>query len=602
MPVRLAHVGDGKKQRVPRECPFARIGGGENQAAPGAPRRDRAGDRSSHGLDGAVEGKLPEHLGRGERLDRKLSRRGQDPERDGEVEPAAFLRQLGRPEIDDDAAVRVAEVRCKEGGPDPVLALPHGRGRKTDQGGSRQPSAQVDFDVDGKRVEPEQRPRANECERHGTRGRSGLGRPWPRRLAFFGGLDGLETLFERLDAGLRFSEQLEVEIELLAGDEVHARERRAHHFAEVAAQVLAEALHRRRVLNAPNRILNQSGRFHRSSPPTNEHDLSPRSPSRQGKDARIRVRDRSAGGRRFSPIASALAARSRKIPGRQCGDGGEVVRAPDRYAVTGHPIGHSKSPLIHRWFAAETGQGLRYDALASPLDGFRDVALGFRSEGGLGMNVTLPFKEEACELCDVRTPRAESAGAVNTLSFAPDGAVHGDNTDGVGLVRDLRDNRGVAIAGRRVLLIGAGGAARGVLPALFDERPGRVVVVNRTPERARDLAARFPRAPVEACGFGELDPEPFDIVINGTSAGLSGGKAPPVPISALRPGGACYDMVYAPEPTPFLLWSRAAGAAVAVDGAGMLVEQGAESFRRWRGVRPPTRRVIAALREALARE
>ena len=279
-----------------------------------------------------------------------------------------------------------------------------------------------------------------------------------------------------------------------------------------------------------------------------------------------------------------------------------MAHPPDRYAVTGHPIGHSKSPFIHRWFAAATGQGIRYDALASPPDGFAEVVRRFRDAGGLGMNVTLPFKEEAFALADVRTPRAALAGAVNTLSFRGDGAVHGDNTDGVGLVRDLRDNQGVALTGRRILMVGAGGAARGALPALLDERPGRLVVVNRSPERAAALAARFAGAPVEACGFGDLGGAEFDVVINATSGGLAGERAPPVPISAFRPGGAAYDMVYAREPTAFLRWSRAAGASVAVDGAGMLVEQGAESFRSWRGVRPPTIRVIEALRAELDRD
>ena len=272
--------------------------------------------------------------------------------------------------------------------------------------------------------------------------------------------------------------------------------------------------------------------------------------------------------------------------------------------MTGHPIGHSKSPFIHRWFAALTGQGLRYDALACPLDGFEAVVRRFQAEGGLGMNVTLPFKEEAFALADARTSRAALAGAVNTLSFRRDGTVHGDNTDGVGLIRDLRDNHGVALAGRGILMVGAGGAARGVLPAILEERPHRLVVANRSPDRAAALAAKFAGDGVRACGFGDLgalDDAPFDVVINATSGGLSGERAPPVPISAFRPGGAGYDMVYAPEPTAFLLWCRAAGAAVAVDGAGMLVEQGAESFRSWRGVRPPTGRVIGALRAELER-
>ena len=278
-----------------------------------------------------------------------------------------------------------------------------------------------------------------------------------------------------------------------------------------------------------------------------------------------------------------------------------MTKTPDRYAVTGHPIGHSKSPFIHRWFSAETGQAIRYDAIVSPPEGFEAVVRRFQAEGGLGLNVTLPFKEEACVLADARTPRAELAGAANTLSFRPDGTVHGDNTDGVGLIRDLRDNHGVPLAGRRILMVGAGGAARGVLPAIVEERPHRLVVVNRSPGRAASLVARFADPRVEACGFADLGAEAFDIVINATSAGLSGERAPPVPISSFRPGGATYDMVYAAEPTSFLLWSRAAGASVAVDGAGMLVEQGAESFRLWRGVRPPTKRVIEALRAELAR-
>ena len=278
-----------------------------------------------------------------------------------------------------------------------------------------------------------------------------------------------------------------------------------------------------------------------------------------------------------------------------------MTKTPDRYAVTGHPIGHSKSPFIHRWFAAETGQGIRYDAIASEPDGFEGVVRRFRSAGGLGLNVTLPFKEEAFALADARTSRAELAGAANTLSFRPDGTMHGDNTDGVGLIRDLRDNHGVPLSGSRILMVGAGGAARGVLPAIVGERPHRLVVVNRSPERAVSLVARLADPRVEACAFADLGAEPFDVVINATSAGLSGERAPPIPISALRAGGAAYDMVYAPEPTSFLLWSRAAGASVSADGAGMLVEQGAESFRRWRGVRPPTRQVIAALRRELAR-
>jgi shikimate dehydrogenase len=263
----------------------------------------------------------------------------------------------------------------------------------------------------------------------------------------------------------------------------------------------------------------------------------------------------------------------------------------DRYAVIGQPVSHSKSPWIHAAFARATGQSLEYGRIESPRDGFAAAVEQFRRDGGKGLNVTLPFKEEAFRYCSETSPRAREAGAVNTLAF---GAVpFGDNTDGVGLVRDLSVNVGMPLAGKRVLLLGAGGAAQGVAGALLECGLAALVIANRTAARAALLARRFP--PAVACPFDALPGERFDLVINATSAGLAG-EALPLPAGLLRPGVLAYDMIYGRD-TPFLAAARAAGAR-ASDGAGMLVEQAAESFFLWRGVRPPTAPVLAALRSA----
>jgi shikimate dehydrogenase len=268
----------------------------------------------------------------------------------------------------------------------------------------------------------------------------------------------------------------------------------------------------------------------------------------------------------------------------------------DRYAVVGNPIAHSKSPRIHALFAAQTGQDLRYEALLAPLDDFAGTVRRFRSEGGRGLNVTVPFKHEAFALADRRTPRAERAGAVNTLTLHADGSIDGDTTDGVGLLTDLTVNHGLDLAGRSLLVLGAGGAVRGVLEPLLAERPARLVIANRTVAKALELAGLFADlGPVEGCGFDALPGRRFDLIVNGTAAGLSN-EVPPLPDDVLIEGGACYDMVYADAPTAFVRWARERGAAHALDGLGMLVEQAAESFRIWRGVRPDTRPVIAALR------
>lgn len=261
----------------------------------------------------------------------------------------------------------------------------------------------------------------------------------------------------------------------------------------------------------------------------------------------------------------------------------------DRYAVIGNPVSHSKSPWIHAAFARQTQQQIEYRRIEAPLGGFAATVDVFRAEGGRGANVTLPFKPEAYALCGDRlSPRARAAQAVNTLLFEGE-TVRGDNTDGVGLVNDLR-NLQRPVAGRDVLLIGAGGAAQGVLGPLLAEKPAALVIANRSVDKARALAARFGAA---GLAFAELAGRQFDLVINATSAGLAG-EAPAVPGAVFRPGALAYDMVYGRD-TRFLAMARAAGAA-ASDGSGMLVEQAAESFYLWRGVRPDTAPVLAQLR------
>lgn len=261
----------------------------------------------------------------------------------------------------------------------------------------------------------------------------------------------------------------------------------------------------------------------------------------------------------------------------------------DRYAVFGNPVAHSKSPRIHALFAAQTGQDMSYDAILAPLDGFAAAVRDFVATGGRGANVTVPFKEEACRLATELTPRALAAGAVNTLSFAA-GAIRGDNTDGAGLVRDLTANLGCSLAGQRILLLGAGGAARGVILPLLEEKPAALCIANRTAAKAEELAAAFG---VTGGGFEALAGRSFDLVINATSAGLSD-AALPLPADVFAPHALAYEMLYGRE-TPFMAQARTAGCRVA-DGLGMLVEQAAEAFCVWRGVRPASGPVLAALR------
>lgn len=258
--------------------------------------------------------------------------------------------------------------------------------------------------------------------------------------------------------------------------------------------------------------------------------------------------------------------------------------------MIGNPVTHSRSPDIHTAFAQATAQAMVYERLEAPLDGFAASVEAFRNAGARGANVTLPFKEEAFALSQVLSARARAAGAVNTLRFEDD-AIHGDNTDGVGLVRDLEANLGVRLAGARVLLLGAGGAARGAVTPLLEAGIDSLLIVNRTAARATGLAQGLART--QGGGPEALAGRAFDVVINATSAGMSDAM-PEVPAAAFAPGALGYDMVYG-RATPFLAFARAAGAR-ASDGAGMLVEQAAEAFFLWRGVRPDTAAVLASLR------
>lgn len=267
----------------------------------------------------------------------------------------------------------------------------------------------------------------------------------------------------------------------------------------------------------------------------------------------------------------------------------------DKYCVFGNPIGHSKSPAIHAQFAQLTGEDIEYAATLAPLDGFAAAVRAFAAAGGCGANVTVPFKEEAFRLCDALTPRARLAGAVNTLSFDGD-AIAGDNTDGAGLLRDIEHNLGFAPAGRRILLLGAGGAARGALGPLLEARPATLVIANRTAAKAEALARHFAaHGRVLGGGYEQLGGERFDLVINATAASL-GGELPPLPADCFAPQALAYDMMYGRGDTPFLAFARSHGAGQLADGLGMLVEQAAEAFHVWRGLRPPTAAVLAALR------
>jgi shikimate dehydrogenase len=271
------------------------------------------------------------------------------------------------------------------------------------------------------------------------------------------------------------------------------------------------------------------------------------------------------------------------------------MNLPDRYAVIGHPVSHSRSPFIHARFADQTGQQLSYTTIDAAPDAFVQTVRDFFAQGGGGLNITIPHKETAARLADELTPRARRAGAVNTLARRAGGGLLGDNTDGAGLARDLLNNHRVTIAGRRLLLLGAGGAARGVLAPLLGLRPSQLTLVNRNVVRAQQLAAAFgDLGQVNATGYADLGTEPWDVVINATAASIAG-ELPPLAPGIVSSRSICYDLAYGRDETPFVRWAHQRGVARAMDGLGMLVEQAAESFFVWRGVRPDTASVLSAL-------
>lgn len=267
----------------------------------------------------------------------------------------------------------------------------------------------------------------------------------------------------------------------------------------------------------------------------------------------------------------------------------------DRYAVFGHPIGHSRSPDIHARFAAQTRQAMEYRAIDVPAEQFENTLKAFIDEGGRGLNCTVPLKEIAFRATHILSDRARRSGAVNTLKILENGQLWGDNTDGVGLYRDLTRNLELKLKGKRILILGAGGATRGIVEPLLLEHPDSLCIANRTVERAEKIADDFSAlGDLRAVGFDELAGSSFDLILNGTSASLSG-ALPPLPGGLLAEGGSCYDLAYGKEPTPFVLWGREQHAIISADGIGMLVEQAAEAFLIWRGIFPETVPVIEDL-------
>jgi shikimate dehydrogenase len=271
------------------------------------------------------------------------------------------------------------------------------------------------------------------------------------------------------------------------------------------------------------------------------------------------------------------------------------MTAPDKYGVVGNPIAHSRSPEIHERFARQTRQRMSYERIEVPLDGFEDSALALRDAGYRGLNVTVPFKLDAAKLSDDLMPRARLAGAVNTLVFDGD-TIIGDNTDGIGFVRDVRERLKFDLSDCSVLVLGAGGAVRGVIGSLLDASPRWIAVANRTHQRAEELGEEFG---VEAIHLDEIPAEHFDLIVNGTTTGLKH-DAPPIDPETFNDCTLAYDLVYAADPTPFMELARSGGAKTVCDGLGMLIEQAAESFLLWRGVRPDTAAVYRELRDLLS--
>ena len=267
----------------------------------------------------------------------------------------------------------------------------------------------------------------------------------------------------------------------------------------------------------------------------------------------------------------------------------------EHYAVFGSPIKHSKSPRIHKLFAEQTQQALIYDAQEVPAEQFQSAVSGFFEQGGKGLNCTLPLKELAWSFADIKTERAELSKAVNTLALQADGSTLGDNTDGVGLLTDLINNHQVKLSNTHVLILGAGGASRGIILPILEQNVASLVIANRTIDKAINLANEFVhKGTISGCGFDDLANQQFDLIINATSSSLSN-DLPPLPENILRKNGVCYDLAYGNEPTTFVKWGEKNQALKSLDGLGMLVEQAAEAFFIWRGVRPNTKDVIALL-------
>ncbi|MGI9287849.1 MAG: shikimate dehydrogenase [Pseudomonadales bacterium] len=274
----------------------------------------------------------------------------------------------------------------------------------------------------------------------------------------------------------------------------------------------------------------------------------------------------------------------------------------DQYAVFGNPVAHSKSPLIHRLFAEQTGEPIEYSTQLVEPEAFASTARAFFASGGKGVNITLPFKQDAWRFADYRSPHAERAGAVNTLAVQADGRLYGANTDGTGLLKDISNNLGWQVESKRLLLIGAGGAGRGVLQPLLQAGPRSLTIVNRTANKATELAREFGDfGPINASSFNALQGEQFDLLINATAASLQG-ELPPLPDDILSHESRAYDMLYATTLTPFNAWAKQNGARQVADGLGMLVEQAAESFFIWRAVRPDTTQLIKTVRVALEQD
>lgn len=267
----------------------------------------------------------------------------------------------------------------------------------------------------------------------------------------------------------------------------------------------------------------------------------------------------------------------------------------DQYAVFGHPINHSKSPRIHSLFGEQTGQQIRYVAQDVPADTFKAAADTFFSASGKGLNCTVPLKELAWQYADQLSESARRSKAVNTLARLANGSILGDNTDGIGLVRDLTINHNISLQNSRILILGAGGATRGILHPLQVQNPAHITIVNRTPHKAETIVQEFADAGnLNSCDYAGLTSQQFDLIINATSASLSD-ELPPLPNELLAADGNCYDLAYANQPTAFVRWGKSQHAQKSLDGLGMLVEQAAEAFALWRGIRPETGAVIALL-------